>query len=93
MKYVAQPARALNYHEEVEQLMQLPKFRDLQKMSDKDLIKRLETMEGNAAIGINFIYDELRDRKLGWLTLVVLWLTAVVTLATIINVWLVYVSN
>ncbi|MCX7567122.1 hypothetical protein OS189_12285 [Sulfitobacter sp. F26169L] len=61
-------------------------------MSDKELIKRLEAMEGSVQVGINFIYDELRDRRLTRLTKVVLWLTAVVTVATIINVWLVFMT-
>ena len=72
--------------------MMLPKYNELKSMKEKDLIEKLSQMEPNVQIGINFIYDELRARRANRQNLTMVWLTGVVTVATILNVYLVFVS-
>ena len=49
-------------------------------------------MEPNVQIGINFIYNELRAPRADRQNLIMVYLTGVVTVATILNVYLVFVT-
>ncbi|WP_390912329.1 hypothetical protein [Pseudosulfitobacter sp. SM2401] len=72
--------------------MMLPKYTELKSMTEKDLIEKLSSMEINVQVGVNFIYDELRARKANRQNTLIVWLTAIVTIATLLNVYLVYVT-
>ena len=70
-----------------------PKWAELKKMSDEELIARHDRIAKRTTIGTGYYVDELRYREQSRVsaqvekyTRHIFWLTLVVTLATIINV-------
>lgn len=70
-------------------------IQDLYKLSDKQLIEEHDRLAANTVMGINYFIEELRNREqakankaMGKLTKQILFLTVVVTIATLINLYL-----
>ncbi len=77
--------------------MIVPAHAKLKEMTDVELIEKIDKTGASTVIGINFLYDELRNRemarlnsKMVKLTWVVTIATVVVTVATVLNLYLVY---
>ena len=70
-----------------------PKWGELQKLSDEELIARHDGIVKHVVVGSGYFVEELRYRQqsrinqsMKRLTHCILWLTVTVTVATIINV-------
>ena len=70
------------------------KWADVKKLSDSELIAEYDARAGNTELGTKFFEAELRDRhqsriaaRVKMLTWLIFWLTVVVTVATIVSVY------
>jgi hypothetical protein len=77
--------------------MAAPTIEKLRQMSDEDLIKTHDSMVGNVQLGISYYVEELARRSATrqndvllkytkWITI----MTVVVTIATIVNLWVAF---
>lgn len=75
-------------------MMISPSYSELRQMSGDELVARYDALAANTQVGISFIRDELWRREVARqadrmeeLTRRIYWFTVVVTLATIVNVF------
>lgn len=73
--------------------MTAPKIKNLDKMSDQELIEAYNSKATSTVVGTGFYLEEIRLRrqdkrneKIENLTVRIYWLTLIVTVATLINV-------
>jgi signal transduction histidine kinase len=73
--------------------MTAPKIKNLDKMSDEELIEAYNSKASSTVVGTGFYLEEIRLRrqdkrneKIENLTVRIYWLTLIVTMATLINV-------
>ncbi len=68
---------------------------ELKSLSDEDLIRLHDDAANNTIVGINYFLEELRSREaakinsqVAKLTFWIFWLTLIVTIATLINLYI-----
>ncbi len=61
-------------------------IQELKEMSEADLIEQHDNAAGNTIVGLSYYQDELRYRAQARVASRMLWLTIVITLATLVNV-------
>lgn len=59
---------------------------ELRSMSHAELERRFDAEGARVELGLNFIYDEIKHRRLERLTRWITWMTGVITVATLVNV-------
>jgi hypothetical protein len=72
--------------------MQALTFAEVRALSDEDLIRLHDDMAPGTAVGYGFVVDEIARRRADRLSIILVRLTWVITVATIVNTILVAVS-